>query len=256
MNFKRKKEIMKEAKRKRLADEKSVEKEKPIIEFIKKVRFENENKDQEKEVDQVISTQEMIDDSRERRKMKLKKFACDHCDYNSPSKTMLKRHKEMVHKEKDDQINQSLQPQLLLQLNEPIQELKLSCDQCEYKADTKPNLKMHVETQHQPLEAVRYSCEQCDYKAFTKPNLKTHEETDHHQKKAEKKVAKKSSKRKNCDLCGKKFNKEETYMNHMKKDHGQLQNNELNQNNTISTLTSQRILRSNKKKSSTLDHII
>ena len=57
-----------------------MEKEKPIIEFIKKVRFENENKDQETEVDQVISTQEMIEDSRERRKIKLKKFACDLCD--------------------------------------------------------------------------------------------------------------------------------------------------------------------------------
>ena len=49
------------------------------------------------------------------------------------------------------------------------------------KSDLEANfaghLKEHVESIH---EGVRYSCDQCDYRATTKGNLKRHEMSKHH----------------------------------------------------------------------------
>ena len=106
--------------------ENSVEKEyePTIMDFIKKVRFENEVKAQENaqenKGDQILSTQEMIDDSRERRSTRLQEFTCDHCEYRSSSKTLLKRHGETYHK--------------------PV----YPCNQCDYTATTKDDLNNHI----------------------------------------------------------------------------------------------------------------
>ena len=65
----------------------------------------------------ILSTQENIEDSRERRMTKKSEFACTECEYKSPSKTLLKRHVESAH--------------------------KFTCDQCEHKVSSKSNLKTH-----------------------------------------------------------------------------------------------------------------
>ena len=41
----------------------------------------------------------------------------------------------------------------------------------------------------------------------------------------EKKIVQNKSKRKECDICGKRFNKEETFNHHMKKEHEGMSNN-------------------------------
>ena len=61
---------------------------------------------------------------------------------------------------------------------------------------------------------TRYACDQCSFKATSEIVLKTHK-IMHHERKVEKKV----SKRINCDYCEKRFNKKETFNQHMKKDH-------------------------------------
>ena len=109
--MKKRKEIMKEAKHKeekiirernskvfRWKNENRSGKEKDtqpaIIDFIKKVRFDNEKQKQnevqvqENEELGEISTQEMMEDSRERRNTKKNEFVCDKCE------TLLTKHKE------------------------------------------------------------------------------------------------------------------------------------------------------------------
>ena len=39
----------------------------------------------------------MIEYSRKRRKSRVKEFACEHCEYKSPSKTLLKRQTNTAH---------------------------------------------------------------------------------------------------------------------------------------------------------------
>ena len=46
----------------------------------------------------------------------------------------------------------------------------------DYKVNCAGHLKEHVESIH---EGVRYSCDQCDYRATTKGNLKRHEMFKH-----------------------------------------------------------------------------
>ena len=50
------------------------------------------------------------------------------------------------------------------------------CDQCEYKATQKGNLKQHIESIH---ENITYPCDQCEYKSTWKGNLKKHIESIH-----------------------------------------------------------------------------
>ena len=49
--------------------------------------------------------------------------------------------------------------------------VKYPCNQCEYKATQRSNLKTHKMSVH---ENVKYPCNQCEYKATTNSSLKTH----------------------------------------------------------------------------------
>ena len=49
------------------------------------------------------------------------------------------------------------------------QKVKYDCNQCEYKATQKNNLKTHKISVH---ECKKYSCNQCDYKASQKVTYK------------------------------------------------------------------------------------
>ena len=81
-------------------------------------------------------------------------------------------------------------------------------------------LNRHMKSQHQQNHEelskemrARFTCEKCDYKTTSKTVLKQHIELNHEQKRN------KSSKRKVCNVCDKQFNKEATYINHMKNLH-------------------------------------
>ena len=51
-----------------------------------------------------------------------------------------------------------------------------SCDQCSHKNVTKGGLKRHVQSKH---EGIRYSCYQCDHKTTDKGHLRIHQESKH-----------------------------------------------------------------------------
>ena len=56
------------------------------------------------------------------------------------------------------------------------EEVRYSCDQCDYKAANKRTLKRHIDSVHRD---VRYSCDQCDYKATQKGTLDRHIDSVH-----------------------------------------------------------------------------
>ena len=142
----------------------------------------------------------------ERRRNNENTFTCEQCDYKSPSTTLLKKHIKTDH-----------------------EGIQFHCDQCNYKAATKSNLIVHEKTVH---EKMKFHCYQCNYTATTKTNLIEHVESNHNHKnmvniEADNKTDKTDttvkktyiSKRIKCKICVKKFNKEETYLKHMKQDH-------------------------------------
>ena len=100
-------------------------------------------------------------------------------------------------------------------------------------------------------EEHEYTCNICNKKYKNKTDLKRHNENVHMNKTVY------ISKRRKCQHCEKRFNKEETYDKHMKNEHNGTQNTnasiELNSNYPIAKVTFQRNLRSNKKKHSQTD---
>ena len=74
----------------------------------------------------MISTQEMIQDSRERRKHNVNQFSCEQCDFKSASKTLLNRHNNSAHKE-----------------------FTVSCEQCNFKSSSKAHLNRHKNSAHE-----------------------------------------------------------------------------------------------------------
>ena len=54
--------------------------------------------------------------------------------------------------------------------------VKYPCNQCDYKATQKGDLKKHEMAVH---ESIKYPCNQCDYKATKKWNLKKHKISVH-----------------------------------------------------------------------------
>ena len=55
-------------------------------------------------------------------------------------------------------------------------DIRYSCDQCDYSATQKDQLKYHVESNH---DETRYNCDQCDYSPTQKDQLKHHVEATH-----------------------------------------------------------------------------
>ena len=56
------------------------------------------------------------------------------------------------------------------------EDVKYSCNQCDYKASHQGNLKTHKMPVH---EGVKFSCNHCDYKTSKQGNLKTHKMSIH-----------------------------------------------------------------------------
>ena len=96
------------------------------------------------------------------------------------------------------------------------------CEQCEFKTTSKALLNKHKEAvhkssleQHTQEMRKRQKCEQCDFKTTSPAVLKRHTDSHHEARNI------KQSGRKVCTLCNKRFNKESTYMCHMKKVHNE-----------------------------------
>ena len=87
---------------------------------------------QEIEETEPLSTQNMIEDARERRSLKLRGVSemskCDVCQFTTGSKTLLKSHIEKTHKEPQKDHSQEMRK-------------RFSCDQCEFKTTSQTVLK-------------------------------------------------------------------------------------------------------------------
>jgi len=81
------------------------------------------------------------------------KFCCQKCDFQSGSKSHLKRHDEMKH-----------------------QGIKYACDGCDYKASSKDNLKRHSMAKH---EGVTFNCTYCPFSTSLKGSLRRHKLSMH-----------------------------------------------------------------------------
>ena len=82
-----------------------------------------------------------------------------------------------------------------------------SCDGCEYKTNSKTNLKTHWLNKH---EGLRYQCEKCEYLAISKYNLKLHHDSYH------------LGIRYSCDKCGKQQRTISNLNKHKREKHGEL----------------------------------
>ena len=169
--------------------------------FVKSIRKEVEKNDLESienpNESQILSTQEFIEDARERRRQKQRGKSetqkCEVCDFTSNSKSLLIRHKQSDH----------------------IRD-HFPCTKCDFKSSTKEALNMHIERHHNDKEGVpkplksqdmrkRYNCEKCSFMTTSEIMLTNHREIVHKEKHG------KSSKRKICEYCNKKFNKESEF---------------------------------------------
>ena len=92
-----------------------------------------------------------------------------------------------------------------------------NCEHCNFTSSSKAMLNRHIERNHgeqQPQEMrKRYTCDKCEFITTSTSILTKHREIQHKQKLI------KTSKRKTCEVCNKRFNKEITYNSHMKKVH-------------------------------------
>ena len=169
------------------------------MEFLKKVRFEenteenqrikelNSHENIDETTESIISTQEMIQDARARRDNKVKEFQCDKCKYKSSSKTLIKNHYSVSHNE-DQTKNQNIN---IEKETATKMRKRFSCEVCTFKTTNTNYLKVHMDTTHQKMDN----------------NIKNNTEN------------KVTSKRIHCDICGKKFNKQETFNKHIKNEH-------------------------------------
>ena len=155
--------------------------------------------------DDILSTQNMIDDARARRHQKVKEFNCEMCEFRSGSEILRNRHKKAAH-----------------------EEISYECNMCDHKTVSKTNLKMHMERTH---EESQHPCRQCDHKATTNTKLKDHIKSIHEMQtkdryenttKKIKTTSKYISKRIQCTKCDKRFNKPETFKKHTEMQHGEI----------------------------------
>ena len=174
-----------------------------ILDFLKNMRNNQErpDKNENDDDDNILSTQDMISDTRARRKQKSSIFQCEKCEFKSGLEILFNNHKKTT-------LNEGSYP----------------CTKCEYKTKTKQDLKKHMDELHSQNE---YQCTQSDNKFTTKQHLKTHIESQYIKNVNNGKniLAKKSNKatyilkRIKCEKCDKKFNKMETFQTHLLKIH-------------------------------------
>ena len=181
------------------------------MDFLSRMREKVDNVTKERENitedENSLSSQDMINDARERRLQKENLMQCNECDFKSASKTLVIRHQQAVH-----------------------MTIGYQCDQCEYMATTKGSLAEHKTAVH---NTNKFQCNQCDHKEETEGNLMSHKESTHEKK------GKYKSKRIQCEKCDKRFNKQETFKTHMKKIHNI--NVRSNENETQTVMNTQNI---------------
>ena len=116
--------------------------------FVKEIRREceqiEENIAVDNEIEEPLSTQEMITDARERRTLKMngkdQSFKCEQCPFTTTSISHMKKHKENIHKEKDIEIE--MRP-------------RYNCDKCAFKTTSECVLQKHMSMHHDKIKKVK-----------------------------------------------------------------------------------------------------
>ena len=103
------------------------------------------------ENDLQISTQEFINDSRERRKLGTSgktKLKCDHCEWSTGSKTLLKRHLLNTHETKITETPKENTN------NKKYISKRIKCEQCDKKFNKEATFTKHMESVHKKVNIL------------------------------------------------------------------------------------------------------
>jgi len=114
-----------------------------------------------------------------------KDISCQHCDYKTYAKYLLRRHMRAIHIEIRD----------------------IACKQCDYMTSLRQNLKHHIRVAHDTIHD--FACKHCKFKANSKFFLRQHEKAVHLKIKDIK-----------CKICDYKTSYSQDLKNHKIKIHG------------------------------------
>ena len=118
--------------------------------------------------DDTISSQDMVDDARARRQNKNAKFSCDNCEYSTRSVSLLKKHKNNIHKNEAQSIpNQNNQERVIRK--------REKCDKCNFISTSIETMDKHTKTVH------KQNCDKCDFQSTSKDSLIAHTQSTHKQ---------------------------------------------------------------------------
>ena len=139
--------------------------------FIRNIRKESDMKDTNES--EILNTQEMINDARERRSLaingKSKIMDCDQCEFETTSKTLLNKHLETTHQNQQAEQGQEMRK-------------RHQCDKCGYRTTSKDVLIRHNETTHKANKAAnskRKVCNQCGKKFNKNSTFNNHMQQAH-----------------------------------------------------------------------------
>ena len=119
----------------------------------------------------MLSTQENIEDARERRNLRLRGrkelFQCDNCQFESGSKTLLTKHVNTTHKD------------MIVDMQEMRK--RFACDVCGFKTTSKTTLTMHTASNHKAIQkgSKRIKCSQCNKQFNKESTYKQHMNKQH-----------------------------------------------------------------------------
>ena len=128
-----------------------------IMDFILRMRSENDKKNNNKtneeltktnEEEDITSTQNMINDSRARRELKGKSNECDKCDYKTGSISLLRQHVKQCSKSSENMNKSDITETVE---NKKSKSKRIQCKKCEQKFNKQTTFKIHMESVHKVI---------------------------------------------------------------------------------------------------------
>ena len=127
--------------------------------FLRNIRIENERNQSTSEAnaennidENIISTQKMIDEARERRKNK-GFIKCDKCEYKSGSKIIMDKHNQDNHtnqtENNQDELKRNTKSKSTTKLiNVKNKSKRIYCNMCDRKFNKNETYQNHIKTEH------------------------------------------------------------------------------------------------------------
>ena len=114
-------------------------------------------------------------------------YECNICSFRTIDEKNLEEHTKALHLDQKD----------------------IQCPHCDFKTAWQRSLYDHLKTQHQRSSLPKLTCPQCDFVTHSKSSLRTHQKVH--------RVVKDNIE---CEHCGTKFTRKESYDKHMRIAHG------------------------------------